>query len=47
MNYYTTEILAEAKIFKEYAWLSNNEPDNKKESVSVNDVKLSIASKAY
>jgi len=47
MNYYTTEILQEAKIFREYAGLSNNVPDYKKQNVDVNDVKLAISSKAY
>lgn len=47
MNYYTTEILQEAKIFKEYASLSANQNDYKKQQVDVNDVKLAIASKAY
>jgi len=49
MNYYTTEILMEAKIFKEYARLAANEADSKKDvqTVSLNDVKLAIASKAY
>ena len=31
MNYYTTEILMEAKIFKEYARLAANEADSKKD----------------
>lgn len=47
MNYYTTEILQEAKIFREYAGLSNNVSDYKKQNVDVNDVKLAISSKAY
>jgi hypothetical protein len=47
MNYYTTEILQEAKIFREYAGLSNNQSDYKKQTVDVNDVKLAISSKAY
>ena len=48
MNYYTTEILMEAKIFKDYARLAANESESKKDtSVSLNDVKLAIASKAY
>ena len=49
MNYYTTEILMEAKIFKDYARLAANENENKRDnqSVSLNDVKLAIASKAY
>jgi hypothetical protein len=32
MNYYTTEILMEAKIFKEYARLAANESESKKEN---------------
>lgn len=32
MNYYTTEILSEAKIFKEYARLASNESENKKDN---------------
>jgi len=32
MNYYTTEILSEAKIFKEYARLAANESENKKDN---------------
>jgi Transcription initiation factor IID, 31kD subunit len=47
MHYYTTEVLQEAKIFKEYAALSNNLTDHKKAELGVNDVKLAIASKAY
>ena len=47
MHYYTTEILQEAKIFKEYAGMAANSSDYKKQSLDVNDVKLAIASKAY
>ena len=49
MNYYTTEILMEAKIFKDYARLAANENESKRDNqaVSLNDVKLAIASKAY
>ena len=47
MNYYTTEILQEAKIFREYAGLSSSVPDYKNRQVDVNDVKLAISSKAY
>jgi transcription initiation factor TFIID subunit 9B len=38
MHYYVTELLQEAKIFKEYA--------NKKQ-IDVNDIKLAIQSKSY
>ena len=38
MHYYVTEMLNEAKIFKEYAG---------KKQIDVNDVKLAISSKAY
>ena len=38
MHYYVTEILQEAKIFKEYAG---------KKQIDVNDVKLAINSKSY
>jgi hypothetical protein len=47
MHYYTTEILQEADIFKQYARLSANQNDYKKKTIDVNDVKLAIASKAY
>lgn len=49
MSYYTTEILMEAKVFKDYARLAANENENKRDNqaVSLNDVKLAIASKAY
>jgi hypothetical protein len=47
MNYYTTEILQEAKIFREYAGLSSSVQDYKNKHVDVNDVKLAISSKAY
>ena len=38
MHYYVTELLHEAKIFKEYA---------SKKQLDLNDVKLAIASKSY
>jgi histone H3/H4 len=38
MHYYVTELLQEAKIFKEYAG---------KKTIDVNDVKLAISSKGY
>lgn len=47
MHYYTTEILQEAKIYKEYACLSSNISEYKKQQLDVNDVKLAIASKSY
>jgi len=49
MSYYTTEILMEAKVFKDYARLAANENESKRDNqaVSLNDVKLAIASKAY
>ena len=46
MHYYTTEILQEAKIYREYAGLTA-EGDFKKQQIDVNDVKLAIQSKAY
>ena len=39
MHYYSTELLSEAKIFKEYA--------GNKNSIDVNDVRLAITSKSY
>ena len=47
MHYYTTEILQEAKVFKEYAGLSANQANCKKQQVDVNDVKIAIESKSY
>ena len=46
MHYYTTEVLQEAKIYREYAGLTA-EGDYKKQQIDVNDVKLAIQSKAY
>jgi hypothetical protein len=47
MHYYTTEILQEAKVFKEYAGLSANQSNCKKQQLDVNDVKIAIESKSY
>jgi transcription initiation factor TFIID subunit 9B len=38
-HYYSTEVLTEAKIFKEYA--------GNKNTIDVNDVRLAITSKSY
>lgn len=47
MHYYTTEILQEAKVYKEYACFASKSGDGAKSNVDINDVKLAIASKAY
>jgi transcription initiation factor TFIID subunit 9B len=47
MHYYTTEILQEAKVYKEYACYASKSAEAVKNNVDINDVKLAIASKAY